>query len=191
MGSREVKRSRLAAWTALLVLLGAIAMPASGVVKSRERLGSRLLTHLSQSVAIRQWMEHPAQAPEQIRGRLRALRQAVAAPGGDVSQEAATADGVFNQDILGLPQNEESVTVCRSQSNVVLGGTNDYRGLVDPEQNFTGWHLSTDGGKTVRNEGRLPRVRFPSGAQVPSGGDPVVASDRACNLYGGSLNYDL
>ncbi|MDP9219429.1 MAG: hypothetical protein M3P23_02695, partial [Actinomycetota bacterium] len=40
---------------------------------------------------------------------------------------APLADDVFNHDTVGLPQNEESVTVC---GQTVLGGTNDFRGLL-------------------------------------------------------------
>jgi hypothetical protein len=95
----------------------------------------------------------------------------------------------FNQDIVGFPQNEETVTVCGFQPNVVLGGTNDYRGMLDSQQNFTGWHLSLDGGSSLANEGLLPPVEI-AGSPVPSGGDPVKASDDNCNLYAASLNYD-
>ncbi|MGK4003237.1 hypothetical protein WMF31_11480 [Sorangium sp. So ce1036] len=88
-----------------------------------------------------------------------------------------------------MPQNEESVTACRSDIDIVLGGTNDYRGLLDPLSNFTGWHLSTNGGATVRNEGRLPTVTV-GGIDLPSGGDPVDVADGDCQLFAGSLNYD-
>ena len=97
---------------------------------------------------------------------------------------------LFNRDNFGLPQNEESVAVCRNNPNIVFGGTNDYRGiLLDPRGNATGWHLSTDGGETLANEGLLPPVRV-EGQGVPSGGDPVVFADEDCsNLYAASLNY--
>jgi hypothetical protein len=71
----------------------------------------------------------------------------------------------------------------------VLGGTNDYRGLLDPEGNFTGWHLSIDGGAHVANEGLLPSVAI-AGRQVPSEGDPVVATGDRCHFFAGGLTFD-
>jgi hypothetical protein len=65
-----------------------------------------------------------------------------------------------------------------------------YRGLVDPQQNFTGWHFSTNGGATVRNEGLLPTVTLIGGIEVPSGGDPVDVFAPACGAYAASLAYD-
>src|SRR5215203_7530022 len=67
-------------------------------------------------------------------------------------------------------------------------GTNDYRGLLDPQGNFTGWHFSTNGGRSVAKEGLLPPVRA-DGQVLPSGGDPVTQSDDRCRIYAASLNY--
>ena len=93
----------------------------------------------------------------------------------------------LNRDDLGLPQNEESITACGQSA--VLGGTNDYRGLVDPKGNFTGWHLSTNGGQSLNNEGLLPPVRE-KGQAIESGGDPVAKAGPGCSLYMADLNYD-
>ena len=57
-----------------------------------------------------------------------------------------------------------------SRPDIVIDGTNDYRGLLDPQENFTGWHLSTDGGRSVAKEGLLPPIAFGDGKLVPSGG---------------------
>src|SRR5438309_2293947 len=84
------------------------------------------------SVAFRQWLAHPEQAPGKLRPELQKLRSL--RKSGTVSGHVAQA---FNGDTLGLPQNEESITSCRSRASVVLGGTNDYRGLIDAEGNFT------------------------------------------------------
>jgi hypothetical protein len=109
-----------------------------------------------------------------------------------VSREGAgPIEDLFNNDDTGLPQNEESVSVCRKSPKYVLGGTNDYRGILDPEGNFTGWHFSTNGGRSVANEGLLPPVEI-AGEPIESGGDPVmVIEDRTCDLYAGGLNYDF
>jgi hypothetical protein len=119
--------------------------------------------------------------------RLRALSQARR---GDSARPGGGQRDLFNADNTGLPQNEEAVNACRANTRIVLGGTNDYRGLIDPEGNSTGWHLSVDGGRSLANEGLLPPV--PIGAdERPSGGDPVVAvDDRSCALYMVDLNYD-
>src|SRR3712207_4000469 len=167
------------------ILASLLVIPAAGV-PTRTTVGDALLARMSQSVVFRYWLANPDQAPEQFRDRLRNLPQALATaqPGG----EEVTPEGFFNlsdrfnRDVFGLPQNEESVSVCRSNPNIDLGGTNDFRGLLDPQGNITGWHLSTTGGNRVTNEGLLPPVQI-AGAAVPSGGDPVVVVDDACNLY--------
>ena len=149
-----------------------------------------LLSHVSQSVATRFWFEHPEQAPEALRER---FERAGALSGQSTAAPEAAHGGVladlFNRDVTGLPQNEESISVCRSRPRFALGGTNDYRGLLDPQENFTGWHLSTDGGASVANEGLLPPV--PIGRNpVASGGDPVDVLGRRCAAFASSLNYD-
>ena len=87
----------------------------------------------------------------------------------------------YTHDSDGLPQNEESVDICRSDQRVVLGGTNDYRGLLDPAQNFTGWHFSNNGGASLTSEGLLPPVTI-FGKAVASGGDPVDRIGEGCRL---------
>ncbi len=136
------------------------------------------------------------------RARLSALRAFVGEPmTGTAAPAPANVPGVFNRDAFGLPQNEESVTVCRTRPNIVLQGSNDYRGLLDPEFNFTGWHLSTDGGQTLGNEGLLPSVPLlsDSARRVPSGGDPVQAAGTTnadgtgpgcAFLYAASINFN-
>lgn len=187
--SRRIARAALVA--ALMSLLGFLLYPAlSGAERGRPAVGDRLLRHLSGSVATRYWIAHPSKAPASLRARFQAANRLVAqvrAAGSRVS--AATGDR-FNDDGDGLPQNEESVVACKSDPSIVLGGTNDYRGLIDPEGNFTGWHLSTDGGRTLAAEGLLPSIDFGGGVMIPSGGDPVNAADRDCNLYAVDLNYD-
>jgi hypothetical protein len=179
----------------LLVLVAVMAavFPAAEAQDQGLILSDRVLDRLSQGALIPYLKEHPDQAPEQLSERLRALEQAVSEEGTPSAQTALDAPaGVgtrFNSDNFGLPQNEESVTACRLNADVVLGGTNDYRGLFDPQENFTGWHFSNDGGQSLQNEGLLPPVRI-GGRGVPSGGDPVVVADADCNLYAGSLNYD-
>ena len=96
---------------------------------------------------------------------------------------------MFNHDTDGLPQNEESVTFC---GRTVLGGTNDFRGflLTPPQEPAAGWHLSIDGGRTLRNEGLLPPVTI-AGQPVPALGDPVDIAGEGCSLYASSVNSTL
>jgi len=182
-----MKRRMLYISASLLIAFVAHNVEAQG---GRPAVGDKALTHMSQSVAIRYWLAHPEQAPVHLQQRFRQARQTAAQARGRSGTSRPHVAGLFNLDTFGLPQNEESVTACRPSTSVVLGGTNDFRGLfLDPEGNFTGWHLSTDDGANVANEGFLPSVEI-AGKPVPSGGDPVVAADGRCRLFAGSLNDD-
>ena len=143
------------------------------------------------------WIEQPDRAPEVLRDRFQALHDRLARAGATSRSQTQAAPGGpailadrFNNDTEGLPQNEESVSACRGRPNVVLGGTNDYRGLLDPLGNFTGWHLSLDGGRSLRNEGLLPAIEV-EGFELPSGGDPVNVAGPGCSLFAGSLNFTV
>jgi hypothetical protein len=142
----------------------------------------------------------PYFTPKQLTSRLAAARQFAgrSSSGGSASGQARD---VFNDDEFGLPQNEESVTACRTNPDIVLSGTNDYRGLIDAQGNFTGWHFSTNGGRSLRNEGLLPPVTLLSdpSRELPSGGDPVKVagttnaggtSSGCAFLYASSLAYN-
>jgi hypothetical protein len=189
----RVKRQvLLAATLASTAAAGVIAWPAAGEFEARTRLGRGGFHHLSQSVAVRQAAANPAAAPDGLRETGERMRQVQdAARAGRVGgRDGSSTRDVFNADNLGLPQNEESVNACRSNTRVVLEGTNDYRGFVDPQGNFTGWHFSLDGGRSLYKEGLLPPLRVGPKDQ-PSGGDPVVAIDEgSCDLYMVDLNFD-
>lgn len=181
---------------AVVVALGAAALTISvAQAVSDEEPSKVLLDHLSQSVVLNYFANHPDQAPPPLDKRLAALRQQHAPQGRHVNSctDRANKD-VFNCDDIGLPQNEESVGTCPTNDNLVLEGTNDYRGLFDPAGNTTGWHWSTDSGHSVRNEGLLPPVtlaKVPPSHDVPSGGDPVDFIPRGCDsVYAASLAYN-
>jgi hypothetical protein len=181
-------------WLLLALLLPLVAFPAHGKPKQRPII-DRGQNRVSQSVLTRHWIENPELAPATMRPRFQAIHDSLAAARAarrPQRQAAPAGPGIladrFNRDVEGLPQNEESVTACRSRPDVVLGGTNDYRGLLDPLGNFTGWHLSTDGGRSVRNEGLLPAIEI-EGFDINSGGDPVDVAGAGCKLYAGSLNF--
>ncbi|MFC4784324.1 hypothetical protein ACT8ZV_07605 [Nocardioides sp. MAHUQ-72] len=155
-----------------------------------------MASKLSSGPLTRYLIAHPEEAPEEVRPGFEHLhdllgaRKAAAAPGASLGGSGPMKGAVFNLDVTGLPQNEESVTSCPKQPRYVLSGTNDYRGLLDPQENFTGWHFSSDGGDTVRNEGLLPAIDFGGGVMVPSGGDPIDVATPNCTLLAGDLNYD-
>lgn len=197
MTSRPIlRRSALGAGAALLLLVTAVSSGQAArptVVAQRQGPSEALLRHVSSGVAVRTWLADPASAPESMQPQLAALARAQAvgavrhSPGGAL---VAGGSDRFNDDFLGLPQNEESLGVCERRPGQVLGSTNDYRGLLNPRRNFTGWHYSTDGGRSLLNEGLLPAVDI-QGNPLPSGGDPVTVSVGAkCQMYAASLNYD-
>jgi hypothetical protein len=169
----------------VLAILGVAALPAAAEEPQSSKID---LEHVSESVATRYLFAHQDEAPTR-------MQQHLGSPSGrHVSSCSANANkDVFNCDIFGLPQNEESMAACPTNDDLVLQGTNDYRGLLDPEGNFTGWHWSVDGGHSVQNEGLLPPVGFRTfpGRQVPSGGDPVDFIPAGCDsVYAASLAYD-
>jgi hypothetical protein len=187
----------LAGLTMLTLLVGLLTtLPASG--KSVKKVSAATLNQVSGAVASRYFIANPKFAPEQQRARftaLHAIADQAAANGYQAPKGLNPPVGDrLNDDTVGLPQNEESVGLCNSNTSYVLEGTNDYRGLLDPEFNFTGWHFSNDGGASLANEGLLPHIVLSDGVTTrPSGGDPVdfcQTVDGAPTLYAGSLNYD-
>jgi len=176
----------------MLALLAfvAVMVPAASAVGD-EGPSKAELEQISEAVALRYYLAHPEAAPSRFDGLADVKK---ASRGRNVQSCAANANkDVFNCDIFGLPQNEESVGSCPTNDNLVLMGTNDYRGLIDPEGNFTGWHWSIDGGHSVQNEGLLPPVAFRTfpNKTAPSGGDPVDFIPAGCDsVYAASLAYN-
>jgi hypothetical protein len=180
----SARSGTLVRWLALGVLgILVVALPAAG---SR---GSDPETN----AALAEKLRVPYFTPKNLSPRLRQVieRRDSARIGVSLPAPGAGAP-VFNDDGFGLPQNEESVTVCRANRSIVLEGTNDYRGLLDPDGNFTGWHFSNTGGRSLTNEGLLPPAALISDPtrEVPSGGDPIMVAAGGCALYGGGLAYD-
>ena len=105
--------SKVARWSVLVLLLALIALPAHGVDKQGSA-ANRKLGHFSQSVATRYWIANPDQVPEALRGRFQAAHDAAARGAqGALAAPASVVGDRFNRDVTGLPQNEESVAVCR------------------------------------------------------------------------------
>jgi len=94
----------------------------------------------------------------------------------------------FNKDTMGWSQNEESGAVCRTNTNDLLQGDNDYRAVVSSTGNLTGYDFSNDGGSTITQDGQLPSITF-GGATVPSGGDPVMRWSSGCTAFASDIDY--
>jgi hypothetical protein len=179
---------------AAVPLLSAAA-PSSG---GRDSLTLKhLLPRLSSTAALDYWIFHLQQAPAPLRSRIARLHGLLGTKAsnvfiqqGSVARTSITgAPAPFNRDFTGLPQNEESVTSCGRHGQVVLSSTNDYRGLLTRQFDFTGWELSTDGGTSIHNEGLLPAIPRPRGRALPSQGDPVVVSGPRCRMFAADLNF--
>ena len=103
---------------------------------------------------------------------------------------------IFNLDSFPLPRNEESVAV-NPATNTVMGGYNDYRGLLAQlfpsfPAGYTGFSISNDGGTTVRTDGDLPKVTLPlTSSPTLSGGDPAVDSSSTGAFYFSNLYYNF
>jgi hypothetical protein len=182
---------------ALLVTLGlavglVVSVPATGKATFRQ-VSQRALNHLSGAPVTRYYAAHPELAPAQLQSRLRAF-QKLAKPGYRSGPSLGPpSNDRMNNDTDGMPQNEESATVCRQNTNLLLEGTNDYRGLLTLEENITGWHWSNAGTHDLTNEGLLPPVVLSDLTTRPSGGDPVDVCRNFSGvntLYAASLNYD-
>jgi hypothetical protein len=110
---------------------------------------------------------------------------------------------VFNNDVSGLPQNEEAVSSCSGGTDVV-GDWNDYRNAAS-YGDITGWGISTDSAQQLLNSNFLPGVSisgvtsgpgsgYGSGVgsgtgtvYVPSYGDPMIQATSSCAVYASSL----
>jgi hypothetical protein len=191
---RKHRGRRLLPRAAIVALLGisVVAIPASAAPKLGQSLTTAALAKLSGGAVESVLLAHPEQAPPELRARFERAKSILAAGSSASSSEGGPqVKGVFNHDTDGVPQHETTVTRCNSNPNVVLGGTMDVRGYGLGSRiglSGVGWHFSTDGGRSVANEGLLPPVAVlgsPAGDHVPAS-DPVEASDQACNLFAAS-----
>jgi hypothetical protein len=94
-----------------------------------------------------------------------------------------------NQDYSCFPQNETSIAVSSREPRNLVAGANDYR----LGTGSSGFYASTDGGKSWY-DGIIPFPSGPAGITrgegiIPSGGDPVVAFDRAGVAYYSQIGF--
>jgi hypothetical protein len=176
-----------------VIVAAALAVVLGGGGGSPAAASENILNGPSPAVGLHAYLNNPELAPGQLRSRFSRARQAATRAGGELARSPRGRNGVFNGDTVGLPQNEESISSCRNSPRTVIGGTNDYRFLLDPQGNSTGWHFSTDGGRTLANEGLLPALTAPNETTtLPSGGDPVDVAGSDCRyMYAADLNYDF
>src|SRR4051794_19519783 len=122
-------RSRYGRMGLLLAALAAlVAVPAGGEEGEDTHVPLPLLGPVSQSVANSYWSTRPAQAPPQL-SQLSDVRREPPARHRTSCTTEANRD-VFNCDVFGLPQNEESMAGCGANDKLALQGTNDSRGLI-------------------------------------------------------------
>lgn len=84
-------------------------------------------------------------------------------PVGAVTSSIETESGNirFNLESGNLPQNEETISVYKSpnsNSQLVVGGANDYRGFYGLISGVSGYYVSSDNGTSILREGGLPRL---------------------------------
>jgi hypothetical protein len=104
-------------------------------------------------------------------------------------QSSRGDDRRTNQDYSCFPQNETSVDVNPRRNQNIVGGANDYR----LGTGSSGFYASTDGGKNWY-DGIIPFPSAPAGQSrgegfIPSGGDPIIAFDRAGVAYYGMIGF--
>ncbi len=85
----------------------------------------------------------------------------------------------------GSPSNTQSETTVAAVGNKVVVGFNDSLVCCVPAINFSGYSVSTDGGKSFTDMGDLPW----SGDVQPIG-DPSLATDDQGNVYYATLAYE-
>jgi hypothetical protein len=204
---RHWKRLVAAALTGASIAVGAVAV--ADAFESSSEVGPRPLgalngpfsvasqnAHLSSAVLLRYWAKHPDQAPSSLQPTLAQLsRTPGGSPGASVPAAEPAAASVsfnyrFNNETLGMPQNEEALTKC---ANGVLGGVNDYRGFFHHSETAdgTGWEYSADGGASLSKEGDLPGAEI-LGFYSPSQGDPSMASynpGTGCVFYAATIAF--
>src|SRR5205823_15125858 len=107
------------------MLIGLVVLPGASA-SSKSALSPQQLNHLSQSVALRYWMANPDQAPSDLQGRFQSIKEITNKTPRFNSPSKPSAlthhnGDAFNNDHIGLLQNEESVSACLSNMDIVLG----------------------------------------------------------------------
>jgi hypothetical protein len=196
MNNTKRRRRFLRAILAVGLLATLTTIPSAVAEDSGFRVSDTYLEHLSQSVQVKYYVQHPSEAPKQL---ARGLAQiATHSPSRTTARSSqycgsnANKD-VFNCDFIGFPQNEESVGSCPTNDSFVLGSTNDYDGIVFGG-NTTGLVL-VDRRRPLRPQRRLPAAGHAQGARHASGGAvgrrPGRLHPGGCDsLYAASLAYD-
>ena len=99
-------------------------------------------------------------------------------------------DRRLNQDYSCFPQDETSISINPATPKNIVAGANDYR----LGTGSSGFYASTDNGKQlVRRDHSVPDhavTPFNANGFLPSGGDPVIAHDRAGTTYYAQIAFN-
>ncbi|MBA2459968.1 MAG: hypothetical protein H0V43_13570 [Gemmatimonadales bacterium] len=117
-------------------------------------------------------------------------RKSLAAPrfpgGRGGARPADLADVLVNdRSEIGIGQSEVSIA---ARGGTIVAGWNDATGFYIFEEGVTGWGLSTNGGKSFRDGGGLPRIPTPGFFHL---GDPGLAADNGGTFHFSDLCLDF
>src|SRR2546423_10434896 len=115
----------------------ALAMVLGSSGGSPALASANLLNGPSPTVGLHTYLSHPELAPAQLRRQFSQARQAATRAHGGTAHAPRGRDHVFNGDTVGLPQNEESISSCRTAPKTASGGPKHYRFLPDPQGDST------------------------------------------------------
>ena len=136
----RTRRRRWLTATLAICLFAALTTIPSAVAEEGVPGARRYLEHLSESVNVQYYVQHPTQAPKQVAPDWPNWPRRALADHGTLEPvlHEQRQQGRLQLRLLGFPQNEESVGSCPTNDSLVLGGTNDYDGIFFGD-NRTGW----------------------------------------------------
>src|SRR4051794_37998878 len=111
--SRRLRPTALLTASLAVPVLAALAGISSSPPSANA--GRNLLNGPSPAVGVHAFLARPSIAPKELRGEFKTARRALATRHRRARASHLVRDGVFNRDTAGLPQNEESVSGCRSR----------------------------------------------------------------------------
>ena len=172
-----------------------VTLPSAVAEEGGTKVPDTYLEHLSESVNVTYYVQHPSDAPKLFThasrrrpGRAFAHDRALE----PVLRQNANKD-VFNCDFIGFPQNEESVGLLPDERPV--RPRVDERLRRDPLRRQHDRLVLVDRRRPLGPQRGLPAAgdaeRLAQPPEEPSGGDPVTFIPGGCDsLYAASLAYD-
>ena len=138
---------------------------------------------------IRYYLAHPGQAPAALRDRLRAVAGMKAKLAARWAPPLSPpVNDRFNLDTVGLPQNEESVGMCKGATNWLIEGTNDVSaGLAEMREDLGAYYRLSYSPKNQDYDGRFRtitvKVKRPHGRLQARKGYLAVKILLTCLIY--------